>query len=171
MRRKLLTPAFHFRILDDALEVFNIQGRILADVFLEDSTKNDKINIFPYVTRCTLDIILETAMGVQLGIQRARESDYCDTINNMVHVMQQRQIFPWLQNEFIFSYSSLKKIYDESLHTLHKFTKDIILEKRKIYESHQEENNTNEAPKGRVAFLDLLLKAVLPDGSKLNDAD
>ena len=45
----------------------------------------------------------------------------------MVHVMQQRQIFPWLQNEFIFSYSSLKKIYDESLHTLHKFTKDVIL--------------------------------------------
>ena len=36
MRRKLLTPAFHFRILDDAQEVFNIQGRTLADVLLED---------------------------------------------------------------------------------------------------------------------------------------
>ena len=71
----MLTPAFHFRILDDALEVFNIQGHILADVLLEDSTKIGQLNIFPYVTRCTLDVILETAMGVQMGIQHARESE------------------------------------------------------------------------------------------------
>ena len=70
----MLTPAFHFRILDDALEVFNIQGRILAEVLQEDGLNVDQINIFPYVTRCTLDIILETSMGVQMGIQRARES-------------------------------------------------------------------------------------------------
>ena len=76
IRRKLLTPAFHFRILDDALEVFNFQGRILADVLLEDSINQKLINIFPYVTRCTLDIILETAMGVQLEIQHARKSEY-----------------------------------------------------------------------------------------------
>ena len=74
VRRKLLTPAFHFRILDDALEVFNIQGRILAEVLQEDGLNVDQIDIFPYVTRCTLDIILETAMGVQMGIQRDRES-------------------------------------------------------------------------------------------------
>ena len=52
------------------------QGRILADVLLEDSMNQKVINIFPYVTRCTLDIILETAMGVQLGIQHARKSEY-----------------------------------------------------------------------------------------------
>ena len=71
-----MTPAFHFRILDDAMEVFNAQGQILADVLLEDSLKkpDNVINIFNYVTRCTLDIILETAMGHQLGAQMARES-------------------------------------------------------------------------------------------------
>ena len=75
-RRKLLTPAFHFRILDDALEVFNFQGRILADVLLEDSTKSGgELNIFPYVTRCTLDVIVETSMGVQLETQFARSSE------------------------------------------------------------------------------------------------
>lgn len=76
-RRKLLTPAFHFRILDDAMKVFNFHGQILAEVLLEDSLKapDNILNIFNYVTRCTLDIILETSMGQKLGIQLARQSE------------------------------------------------------------------------------------------------
>ena len=76
-RRKLLTPAFHFRILDDALHVFNEQGKILADCLLQDSqlATDHTLDIFPYATRCTLDIILETSMGQQLGIQTARQSE------------------------------------------------------------------------------------------------
>ena len=73
----MLTPAFHFRILDDSLEVFNAQGKILAEVLLQDSliAKDHTFDIFPYVTRCTLDVILETAMGQKLGIQAARQSE------------------------------------------------------------------------------------------------
>ena len=48
----------------------------LADVLLEDSLKKSDniLDIFNYITRCTLDIILETAMGQAMGIQLARES-------------------------------------------------------------------------------------------------
>ena len=48
----------------------------LADVLLEDSLKksDNTLDIFNYITRCTLDIILETAMGKAMGIQLARES-------------------------------------------------------------------------------------------------
>ena len=80
-------------------------------------------------------------------------------------------MFPWLQNEIIFYTSPLKKVYDNALNTLHKFTKDVIREKRTLQEASQIENSTLENPKGRVAFLDLLIQATLPDGSKLNDAD
>ena len=50
----------------------------LADVLLEDSLKKSDniLDIFNYITRCTLDIILETAMGQAMGIQLARESTY-----------------------------------------------------------------------------------------------
>ena len=75
-RRKLLTPAFHFRILEDAMDVFNMHGRIFAEVLQEDSMKSEDhiLDIFPYVTRCTLDIMLDSAMGQHLGIQQARHS-------------------------------------------------------------------------------------------------
>ena len=59
------------------MDVFNTHGRILADVLHEDSLKasNNTLDIFPYVTRCTLDIMLESAMGQQLCIQQARQSE------------------------------------------------------------------------------------------------
>ena len=53
-----------------------ISFSFLADVLLEDSLKKSDniLDIFNYITRCTLDIILETAMGQAMGIQLARES-------------------------------------------------------------------------------------------------
>lgn len=60
-RRKLLTPAFHFKILEDFITVFNEQSRILVEKLKQIATNKDNdFNIFPYVTRCTLDIICGT---------------------------------------------------------------------------------------------------------------
>ena len=152
------------------MDVFNAQGKILANVLGEDSLKSfdNTLDVFPYVTRCTLDIMLEAAMGQQLGIQEARKSPYCDTISFMVHVLQQRQIKPMLQNETLFGMTQMKKDYDKSLQILKDFTQKVISEKRSnlIHESQD-----NEKPKGRLAFLDLIMQAKLPDGSKLTDAD
>lgn len=67
-RRKVLTPAFHFRILDDFIDVFREQADVLADRFVEQVGK-DGFNVFPLVTLCTLDIICETAMGRKVHAQ------------------------------------------------------------------------------------------------------
>lgn len=55
-RRKILTPAFHFKILDDFIEVFHEQATILVKK-LEKEVNNTGFNCFPYVTLCTLDVI------------------------------------------------------------------------------------------------------------------
>ena len=90
---------------------------------------------------------------------------YCDTINSMVHVMQQRQIQPKYQHDWTFSFTKLGRDYTKALKTLKTFTKKVIGEKRAQFD------DIKDTPKGRVAFLDLLMKAELPDGSKLNDDD
>lgn len=53
---QILTPAFHFKILDDFLDVFNEQSVVLTNK-LENEVDNGSFNIFPYVTLCTLDIV------------------------------------------------------------------------------------------------------------------
>lgn len=55
-RRKVLTPAFHFRILDDFVETFERQGSILVEK-LRKFEGREAFNIFPLTALCTLDII------------------------------------------------------------------------------------------------------------------
>lgn len=53
---QILTPAFHFKILDDFIDVFNEQSAVLARK-LSVEVGSEAFNLFPYVTLCTLDIV------------------------------------------------------------------------------------------------------------------
>jgi cytochrome P450 len=55
-RRKLLTPAFHFKILEDFLPIFNEQSDVLVKV-LREATDKEFIDIFDVIIPCTLDVI------------------------------------------------------------------------------------------------------------------
>ncbi len=69
-RRKLLTPSFHFRILDDSMPVFNRAAAALGDHLLGDCEAGRRaVDLFPYVTRCTLDVMLESSMGKVMNNQ------------------------------------------------------------------------------------------------------
>jgi Cytochrome P450 len=56
-RRKILTPAFHFKILEDFVDVFIEQSLTLLNKLKREVGNESGFNIFPYVTLCTLDII------------------------------------------------------------------------------------------------------------------
>ena len=55
----MLTPAFHFKILEDFIDVFNEQSQVLVQKLTQATELfgENCFNIFPFVTRCTLDII------------------------------------------------------------------------------------------------------------------
>lgn len=53
---QILTPAFHFKILEDFIDVFQEQSAILVSKMSKE-VGSKSFNLFPYVTLCTLDII------------------------------------------------------------------------------------------------------------------
>ena len=55
-RRKILTPAFHFKILDDFVQIFNTQSSILVQKLKKFEGQN-QFNIFPLTALCALDAI------------------------------------------------------------------------------------------------------------------
>lgn len=65
-RRKLLTPTFHFKILGDFIHVFNEQSQVLIEKLNEAvATEKGGFDIYPFITRCTLDIICGMLLFVQ----------------------------------------------------------------------------------------------------------
>lgn len=55
-RRKIITPAFHFKILEDFVEVFDKQSSILVEK-LEKFEDCGEFDIFPLTALCALDVI------------------------------------------------------------------------------------------------------------------
>ena len=80
--RKLITPAFHFRILEDFLDVMIDQTETLVDKLGEQVGK--KVDICPYISLCSLDIICETAMGTKIGAQHDSSSPYVIAVYNSI---------------------------------------------------------------------------------------
>lgn len=54
--RKIITPTFHFKILEKFCEVFDKQSTILVDC-LEKYVNEDSFDVVPYITNCALDVI------------------------------------------------------------------------------------------------------------------
>jgi cytochrome P450 family 4 subfamily V len=80
-RRRLLTPTFHFEILNDFLFVMNEQSEILIDVLTQLSKEKKEIDIFKRIALCALDIICETAMGQNVNAQRDQDSAYVKAVS------------------------------------------------------------------------------------------
>lgn len=54
--RRLITPAFHFSVLEEFCEVFSENALNLVER-LSKLNSGEKVNIYPYITKCALDII------------------------------------------------------------------------------------------------------------------
>nr|XP_045615158.1 cytochrome P450 4C1-like [Procambarus clarkii] len=172
-RRKLLTPAFHFKILENHLEVFNSQSNKLINK-LQKEANGEEFDIFPYITNCTLDIICEAAMGCSVNAQDNSESDYVKAVHRIQHLIQNRMIVLWLQPDFIFWLLGYAKEQAGLLKTLHTFTRNIVKTRRILYEQKKagitSEDDKHLGKKQRLAFLDLLLE-YSEGGAVLSDED
>jgi cytochrome P450 family 4 len=52
----MITPTFHFKILDSFVEVFSEKSEILISK-LQKEVGSQGFDVCPYITKCTLDII------------------------------------------------------------------------------------------------------------------
>nr|CAD7606870.1 unnamed protein product [Timema genevievae] len=78
-RRKLLTPAFHFKILEEFIPIFNKNSNILVEK-LSEYVDKDYAPINKLVSLCTLDLICETAMGTCIYAQTSSENEYVKAV-------------------------------------------------------------------------------------------
>uniref|UniRef100_A0A6P7GGD6 Cytochrome P450 4C1-like n=1 Tax=Diabrotica virgifera virgifera TaxID=50390 RepID=A0A6P7GGD6_DIAVI len=161
-RRKILTPAFHFSILQEFAEVFNKEVRLLVED-IKKSCSKPYIDVVKPISEFTLYSIGETSLGKDL-----RDDPKCDEYKQAVydygdHYMY-RMIRPWLHGSFLFNLTEVGKKAQKTCEVLHDFSNNIIRER---YETLQKGADAQFAKK-RLALLDLMIKAKY-NGASIDD--
>ncbi|XP_057313640.1 cytochrome P450 4C1-like [Hydractinia symbiolongicarpus] len=155
-RRRLITPTFHFNILNDFTSIFVEHSESLVAKFKLECDTGKAIDVQVPISLAALDVICETAMGVKINSQQCATSEYGKSIHSMNSHLQLRQRSPWLWSNFIYKFTSSGKSYYKDLNVLHDFTIDVINKRiksrKKLKESTSDQSNLR-----KEVFLDMLL--------------
>ncbi|XP_025836096.1 cytochrome P450 4C1 [Agrilus planipennis] len=172
--RKLITPTFHFSILEQFVEIFDEKSRILVSKLMPQAN-GQVFNVYPNITHCALDIICETAMGVAVNAMDKPNSEYVSAVYGISKLATDRAFLPWYHSDFIFYRTAMGKQFLKYVNILHGFTEKVIKERKgKLadtttdQEIHEDEEFIGK--KKRKAFLDMLLEAS-KGGTIMNDLE
>ncbi|KAJ6622133.1 Cytochrome P450 4C1, partial [Pseudolycoriella hygida] len=149
-RRKIITPAFHFKILEEFCSVFDTQSEILLNN-LKKREHGDAFDITHYISLMALDVVCETAMGIKINAQTDAESSYVRSVHELTKIISTRLATLWQRNDFLFNLFSrdMRIKQDEVMKKLHSFTKNIIKKRRaqliQQMESNEKSNGVGEA--------------------------
>ncbi|KAK2721923.1 cytochrome P450 4C1-like [Artemia franciscana] len=163
-RRRLLTPAFHFTILENFIPIFVkcterfvkvLEGKMVGQKFFD---------IYPLTSLASLDAICECAMGVEVEAQCSEESEYVKAVKRASVIANARSVQPWYYSDFVFYLSATGREQKKLLRMLHDFTRKIIEQRREEFRNKEVDDETTSR---KPVFLDLLLSKDL----ELSDSD
>ncbi|XP_065366481.1 cytochrome P450 4d2-like [Calliphora vicina] len=167
-RRKIITPTFHFKILEEFVEIFDQQGSVMMKKLYEKADGKTAVDIFPVVCLCALDIIAETSMGVKVNAQENPGLEYVLAIDSLGRILAERFIRPLQRTDLLFRLTAPKQ-YQESqrcIKVLHEFTINVIEQRRAALEQSLKDGSLKTATedselntKKRMALLDVLLQS------------
>uniref|UniRef100_A0A1A9W294 Cytochrome P450 n=1 Tax=Glossina brevipalpis TaxID=37001 RepID=A0A1A9W294_9MUSC len=178
-RRRVITPTFHFQILEQFIDIFDQQSTILVEKLYNKADSQTPINIYPEISLNALDIISETAMGVKVNAQENPNIEYVRALASVCKVMGERFVTP------VYRFGQLYRLIapngyrqlQHNINILHNFTNEVIEKRRSalekdIQDGTYEKNVTIDdvAAKKRMALLDVLLLSSA-NGNPLSNED
>ncbi|NP_001165987.1 cytochrome P450 4AB6 isoform X1 [Nasonia vitripennis] len=181
-RRKILTPAFHFHVLQKYFDIIvENNEKVMHSLKSNGSVINNLVELLTYYT---LDVICETAMGTTL-LDKEHQQKYRNVLHDVSNAVIYRLMRPWFQVDWTFRWTSVAEKQKKALEVIHGFSKKIIKERKEYHEktkghylnqleSDQSDDKKEDEEyfgyrKKRLAMLDLLI-AKQKDGNQIDDA-
>uniref|UniRef100_UPI003B50743C cytochrome P450 4C1-like n=1 Tax=Harmonia axyridis TaxID=115357 RepID=UPI003B50743C len=158
-RRKLLTPTFHFKILQDFLIAFNEETNKFVEK-INGCLDDAGVDISKFIDNLTLQAVGETAMGLEL-VDEGIMIDYRQNLRKMGKIIIERITKFFYRFDFIYRWTDLAHEEKVVTQSLHRFSETVI-RRRKV----MRRGSTIE--RKRLAMLDLLLQ-YKEEGADIDD--
>ncbi|XP_037052057.1 cytochrome P450 4d1-like [Bradysia coprophila] len=169
-RRKILTPSFHFKALEEYVKIFDRHSSVFVDMLSQYKT-TDKVELLPMIELCTLDIICEAAMGIEMNSQRQANSEYVRAVNTICHIIIKRISSILICFDTVFRFTAMYKQQTNALKVLHGFTERVIQERRQKFVAQSSTDTVDKKfTQTTKTFLDILLQGEI-DGKPLSNLD
>ncbi|XP_031828764.1 cytochrome P450 4g15-like [Nomia melanderi] len=136
--RKIIAPTFHLNVLKTFVPLFYENSRDLV-IRLRDQVGKE-FDCHDYLSAVTVDILLETAMGMRQSEKQKTGYDYAMAVMKMCDIIHRRQYNVNLRYDFLFKFSQYAKQQEQLLDIIHSLTSNVI---RKRKESAYKEICTN----------------------------
>ncbi|KAL4221126.1 hypothetical protein ACF0H5_019385 [Mactra antiquata] len=171
--RKLLTPAFHFDILQPYTQVHNQCVDILLERLQTVSQNNGGIfDGFEYIGLCSLDIILRCAFSSRTDAQtRGDDHPYVKAVHRLTELWVKRSLNVFHYLDWIyFSLTSNGREFIKLCNYVQNVANDIIQKRKNVIEKEGIPNNDGNK-KRCLDFLDMLITARDENGEGLSDEE
>lgn len=131
--RKLIAPTFHLNVLKTFVDLFNANSRSVVERLRKEGDKT--FDVHDYMSECTVEILLETAMGVSKSTQDRSGFEYAMAVMKMCDILHLRHTKVWLRPDWLFNFTKYGKDQIQLLEIIHGLTKKVIKRKKEEYKS------------------------------------
>lgn len=129
--RKLIAPTFHLNVLKSFVTLFNVNSRDTVEKLRKMGSA--EIDIHNFMSECTVEILLETAMGVSKKTQKQSGFEYAEAVMKMCDILHMRHTHLWLKSDFIFNLTKYAKQQVRLLDLIHSLTNNVLSKKKEEY--------------------------------------
>lgn len=130
--RKLIAPTFHLNVLKSFIDLFNANSRYVVKKLQQENGK--EFDCHDYMSEATVEILLETAMGVSKKTQDQSGYDYAMAVMKLCEILHLRHAKIWLRPDLLFNMTSYGKIQQKLIGTIHGLTRKVIKQKKANFE-------------------------------------
>ncbi|KAI2474256.1 hypothetical protein C4B38_000326 [Diabrotica virgifera virgifera] len=132
IHRRTINQAFNQKVLNTFQDIFLQKSEIFADV-LQKEVGNKNIDLYTLLAGCTMDMVCETALGVNMNVQISKEVEFVKAINKVLEITSIRTFHVWHQLRFTWKLYPLSREFDKALKDFEDFLRSVISNKRKDF--------------------------------------
>uniref|UniRef100_A0A1B0CWB4 Cytochrome n=1 Tax=Lutzomyia longipalpis TaxID=7200 RepID=A0A1B0CWB4_LUTLO len=130
--RRIIAPTFHLNVLKSFIDLFNENSRHVCNRLKDEVGKT--FDCHDYMSEATVEILLETAMGVSKKTQESGY-EYAMAVMKMCDILHLRIRKIWLRPNSIFNLTSHASRQEKLLGIIHGLTKRVITSKKEAFKN------------------------------------